>query len=206
VQQQCLRTRCLLVVDGLLLAGGPLVDRANAVPFGLRQVGLGTASLIGRKGVGERAGARLPDAALDAVLPRKCDGNRRGQVAAQFFVAQGWAGVMPIGSVKGVTITNQVTGAGGHGLRTTDLRCGRLLIQLHQKDTHADAGGEQSSHSRASRERRECKSQPAPPGPHSYPRRVRAAGQYTQETRETLPTTCSADCRRSSRSENDQLA
>jgi hypothetical protein len=142
VQHQCLRPQCRLVVDRLLLAGGLLIDRADAILLGRGQVGFWAASLIGGERIGERPDTGLPYAAFDTVLPGKCQANRGSQVAAQTFIARVGNPAVRTGCVEGVTIADQIAGTAGHCLRAPDLRCGRLPVQLQQQDADRDAGGE----------------------------------------------------------------
>ena len=67
MQQQGLRSGGNLVIDGLLVPRGAQVRRLDFVALRCRQVGFWAGALVGRIGVGERAGFGLPDATLDPV-------------------------------------------------------------------------------------------------------------------------------------------
>lgn len=150
-----------MLIDGLLLLGGLPINRADAIPLGLRQVGLGTASLIGRKSVGEGPRLNLSDAALDAVLPSQRKGDRSRQVAAQSFIAKARNRAMPSGGVKSVTITDQIASTRGACLGAPNLGRGRLLVQLHQQDTDRDASSERQHPEQDQSRTERMQSQPA---------------------------------------------
>ena len=95
-----------------LLPRGLIVYRLDVIALGRGQIGLWTGSRIGREGVGERSGLRLPNAALDAVLSGQGQVDGGLQVGAKLWIRKPGRRPAPCRLVCAVTVANEVARMG----------------------------------------------------------------------------------------------